>query len=122
MSSKTVQALELVDSNQMTAYAAAKHCKIALSTIYRAIKRRDNPPVQATHATPAPFPVKAGLFIPPRSLAGRVQSSAVGAGSNPAVESRLNAEAAELGLVRTAGESDESLGARIEQLKRLRAM
>lgn len=39
-SAATVQALRLIDSRGWTAYKAAKHTGIALSTIYRALKRR----------------------------------------------------------------------------------
>jgi predicted DNA-binding protein (UPF0251 family) len=39
-SSATTQALRLIDSRGWTAYKAAKHVGIALSTIYRALKRR----------------------------------------------------------------------------------
>ena len=38
-SPEVTRALRLVD-NGSTAYAAAKKCKIALSTIYRALRRR----------------------------------------------------------------------------------
>ena len=39
-SAATVQALRLIDSRGWTAYKAAKHVGINLSTIYRALKRR----------------------------------------------------------------------------------
>jgi predicted DNA-binding protein (UPF0251 family) len=38
-SAETVRALKLVAQGKMTAYAAAKKTGIALSTVYRAIKR-----------------------------------------------------------------------------------
>ena len=39
-SSATDEALRLIDEEGLTAYAAAKRVGIALSTIYRALKRR----------------------------------------------------------------------------------
>jgi uncharacterized protein YfkK (UPF0435 family) len=43
------RALRMVDAG-MTAYAAAKKTRIALSTIYRALKRREQQPVDTVEA------------------------------------------------------------------------
>lgn len=50
VSGKTEKALRLV-AKGMTPYAAAKKTGIALSTIYRAIKRQKRPPTESTADT-----------------------------------------------------------------------
>src|SRR6185295_6958458 len=90
-------------------YASARKHKIAPTTLYRAIKRRDNPPIKA-----AAYILETRGAQPP-SDTPRPKRTILD-------DVEIDREATELGLVRTAGESDESLGARIEQLKRLRSM
>lgn len=42
------QALERIEKEKVTPYRAARDAKIALSTIYRAMKRRKMPPFDKT--------------------------------------------------------------------------